>query len=99
MSNSNYTLKNPRKYYIWSVKSKKNHNSIHLTDRLTPKDFWFQVGQFVGTEITEMKLIGYKLIKDHWGTDVEEIFENTGKFMKKEIIDAWNNCDVVEKNY
>ena len=98
MSNSNYTLKNPRKSYIWSVKSKKNHNSIYLTDRLSPKDFVFQIGQFVGTEITEMKLIGYKITKDYYGNDVEEIFQNTGKFMKKEIIEAWNSCDVVKRS-
>lgn len=97
MSNSNYTLKNPRKSYIWSVKSNQNQTAIYHTSKLAPKDFSFQVGQFVGTEITEMKLIGYKLVKDYWGTDVEEVFENTGKFMKKEIIDAWNSCDVVKR--
>tara|TARA_R110000744_G_scaffold371095_1_gene481894 strand:+ start:374 stop:670 length:297 start_codon:yes stop_codon:yes gene_type:complete len=98
MSDSNYTLKNPRKYYIWSVRSMRNQTSIYHTSKLAPKDFCFQVGQFVGTEITEMKLIGYKLVKDYWGRDVEETFENTGKFMKKEIIDAWNNCDVVKRS-
>jgi len=98
MSNSNYTLKNPRKSYIWQVKSKRNQTTIYLTDKLSPKDFVFQVGQFVKTEITEMKLIGYKLVKDHWGRDVDEVFENTGKFMKKEIIEAWNNCDVVKRS-
>ena len=98
MSNSNYTLKNPRKSYIWQVKSKRNQTTIYLTDKLAPKNFCFEVGQFVGTEITEMKLIGYKLVKDHWERDGEETFENTGKFMKKEIIDAWNNCDVVKRS-
>ena len=98
MSNSNYTLKNPIKYYIWSVKSKQNHNSIYITDKLAPKDFWFQVGQFVRTEITEMELIGYKFIKDHWGTDVEKVYKTTGKFMKKEIIENYNNGDIVKRN-
>lgn len=98
MSNSNYTLKNPRKSYIWSVKSKKNQPTIYITNQLAPKDFGFQVGNYVGTEIIEMKLIGYRLVKDHWGNDVEETFENTGKFMKKEIIDAWNNCDTVKRS-
>ena len=93
---TNYTLKNPHKYYIWSVKSRQNSNQILLTDRLSPKDFWFQIGQFVGTHINEMKLIGYKIVKDHWGNDVEEIFQTTGKFMKKEIIDAHNNSDIIK---
>jgi hypothetical protein len=43
-----------------------------------------------------MKLIGYKYIKDHFGRDVEETFENTNKIMKQSIIDAHNelykNC-------
>lgn len=98
MNNSNYTLKNPTKYYIWSVKSKKNHNSIYITDKLSPKDFWFQVGQFVRTEITEMELIGHKFVKDHYGTDVEKVYKTTGKFMKKEIIENYNNCDIVKRN-
>ena len=42
-----------------------------------------------------MKLIGYKMVKDHWGNDVEEIYENTGKFMKKDILQAFNNSDIV----
>jgi len=93
---TNYTLKNPHKYYIWSVKSRQNQRQILLTDRLSPKDFWFQIGQFVGTHINEMKLIGYKIVKDHWGNDVEEIFQTTEKFMKKEIIDAHNNSDIIK---
>ena len=88
---SNFTLKNPSKLYIWSVKSYRNPRTIYITDILAPKDFNFQVGQFVGTKINEMKLIGYKFIKDHYGRDVEEVFENTGKFMKQEIIDIHNN--------
>jgi len=91
MNNQNYTLKNPQKFYIWSVKSKQNNVSIYITDRLSPKDFWFQVGQFVRTEITEMELIGYKFIKDHWCNDVEKIYKTTNKFMNKNIIDNYNN--------
>ena len=97
MSDSNFTLKNPRKYYIWSVVSHHNIRQIYTTDKLAPKDFWFQVGQFVGTSIYEMKLIGYKIVKDHWSRDVEEIFENTGKFMSQEIIDDHNNCDATKR--
>jgi len=97
MNNQNYILKNPQKFYIWSVKSRQNPNQILLTDKLSPKDFYFQVGQFVGTHINEMKLIGYKIVKDHWGNNIEEVFQNTGKFMKKEIISAYNNCDLVLK--
>jgi len=98
MSNSNFTLKKPLKFYIWSVKSYGNTRQIFTTDKLSPKDFWFQVGQFIGTPIKEMKLIGYKMVKDHWGRDIEEVFQETGKFMKQEIIDNYNNCDVVRRN-
>jgi len=96
MNNQNFTLKNPQKFYIWSVKSKQNSNQIMITDKLSPKDFYFQVGQFIQSQITEMKLIGYKIIKDHWGNDVEEVYQNTGKFMKQEIIDAYNKSDIFE---
>jgi hypothetical protein len=37
-----------------------------------------------------MKLIGYKYIKDHFGRDIEETFENTNKFMKQSILDDHN---------
>ena len=94
---SNFNLKNPQKFYIWSVKSYRNPRTIYTIDRLTPKDFHFQVGQFVGTRISEMKLIGYKFVKDHYGRDVEEVFQNTGKFMKQEIIDTYNNCDTIKQ--
>lgn len=97
MSNSNFTLKTPQKYYIWSVVSYRNFRQIYTTDKLAPKDFWFQVGQFVRTPITEMKLIGYRIVKDHWGRDIEESFENTGKFMKQEVLDFYNTCDAVER--
>ena len=43
------------------------------------------------------KLIGYKFVKDHYGRDVEEVFQNTGKFMKQEIIDTYNNCDTIKQ--
>jgi hypothetical protein len=96
MANQNFTLKNPMKIYIWSVKSYRNPRMIMKTSQLSPKDFHFQVGQFVQSSISEMKLIGYKYIKDHFGRDVEETFENTNKIMKQSIIDAHNelykNC-------
>tara|TARA_R110000822_G_scaffold7052_2_gene29230 strand:- start:172 stop:468 length:297 start_codon:yes stop_codon:yes gene_type:complete len=90
MSDKNYTLKNPIKFYLWSVKSYQNKRTIYVTQTLSPKDFNFQVGQFVGTKISEMKLIGYKFIKDHWGNDIEETFLDTNKVMKQSIIDAHN---------
>jgi hypothetical protein len=90
MANQNFTLKNPMKIYIWSVKSYRNPRMIMKTSKLSPKDFHFQVGQFVQSSISEMKLIGYKYIKDHFGRDVEETFENTNKFMKQSILDDHN---------
>ena len=90
MANQNFTLKNPMKIYIWSVKSYRNPRMIMKTSKLSPKDFHFQVGQFVASSISEMKLIGYKYIKDHFGRDVEETFENTNKFMKQSILDDHN---------
>ena len=63
---------------------------IMKTSKLSPKDFHFQVGQFVQSSISEMKLIGYKYIKDHFGNDVEETFENTNKVMKQSILDQHN---------
>jgi hypothetical protein len=90
MANQNFTLKNPMKIYIWSVKSYRNPRMIMKTSKLSPKDFHFQVGQFVKSSISEMKLIGYKYIKDHFGRDVEETFENTNKFMKQSILDDHN---------
>ena len=86
----NFQLKNPQKIYIWKVISTKNLPLILHTRNLTPKDFWFQVGQFVRCEIKEMQLIGYKYIKDHYGNDVEEVYQTTGKFMKKEVIEEYN---------
>lgn len=77
---------------MWSVISRMEIRRIMLTDKLTPKDFWFQVGQFNRSEITEMKLIGYKLIKDHWGKDVEETFLDTNKFMKQSVLDTHNEA-------
>ena len=90
MANQNFTLKNPMKIYIWSVKSYRNPRTIMKTSKLSPKDFHFQVGQFVQSSISEMKLIGYKYIKDHFGNDVEETFENTNKVMKQSILDQHN---------
>ena len=90
MANQNFTLKNPIKIYIWSVKSYRNPRMIMKTSKLSPKDFHFQVGQFVQSSISEMKLIGYKYIKDHFGNDVEETFENTNKVMKQSILDQHN---------
>ncbi|MCP3698108.1 MAG: hypothetical protein GY920_06065 [Aliivibrio sp.] len=90
MENKNFTLKNPLKIYIWSVKSVGNKRMIMFTLQLSPKDFDFQVGQFIGSPITEMKLIGYKYVKDHFGHDVEETFQNTNKFMKQSILDHHN---------
>ena len=90
MANQNFTLKNPMKIYIWSVKSYRNPRMIMKTSKLSPKDFHFQVGQFVQSSISEMKLIGYKYIKDHFGNDVEETFENTNKVMKQSILDQHN---------
>ncbi len=90
MANQNFTLKNPIKIYIWSVKSYRNPRMIMKTSKLSPKDFHFQVGQFVQSSISEMKLIGFKYIYDHFGRDVEETFENTNKIMKQSIIDAHN---------
>ena len=90
MANQNFTLKNPMKIYIWSVKSFRNPRMIMKTSKLSPKDFHFQVGQFVQSSISEMKLIGYKYVKDHFGNDVEETFENTNKVMKQSILDQHN---------
>ena len=90
MSTNNFTLKTPQKYYIWSVKSRGNQTRIFTTYTLSPKDFYFQVGQFVDSYITKMELIGYKIVKDHWGNDVEKIYETTGKYMKQEILDNYN---------
>jgi len=90
MANQNFTLKNPMKIYIWSVKSYRNPRMIMKTSKLSPKDFHFQVGQFVQSSISEMKLIGYKYVKDHFGNDVEETFENTNKVMKQSILDQHN---------
>ena len=90
MANQNFTLKNPIKIYIWSVISYGNPRMIMKTSNLSPKDFHFQVGQFVQSSISEMKLIGYKYIKDHFGNDVEETFENTNKVMKQSILDQHN---------
>jgi hypothetical protein len=96
MADHNFTLKNPTKFYIWSIKSRSNFRTIMLTDKLSPKDFHFQVGQFIASNISEMKLIGEKFIYDHWGTEQEEIFFNKNKFMKQSIIDDYNeiyhNC-------
>jgi len=90
MANQNFTLKNPMKIYIWSVKSYRNPRMIMKTSKLSPKDFHFQVGQFVQSSISEMKLIGYKYVKDHFGRDIEETFENTNKVMKQSILDQHN---------
>ena len=98
MQDSNFNLKNPIKYYIWSVVSQGNFRQIFTTSNLSPKNFHFEVGQFVGTPIKEMKLIGYRFVKDHYGRDIEETFENTGKFMKQEIIDNYNSSDVVKRS-
>lgn len=92
---TNFQLKNPRRYYIWSVKSVHNYRQIFLTNRLKPKHFYFEVGQFVKSPILDMELIGYKYVKDHFGNDVEEVFETTGKKMCPEIIEAYNNSDVI----
>ena len=87
----NYQLKKPMKIYIWKVISRTNMPLIMHTSNLSPKDFYFQIGQFVRSEILEMQLIGYKYIKDHYGNDIEEVYQTTGKFMKKEIIENYNN--------
>lgn len=92
---TNFQLKNPRRYYIWSVKSVHNCTQIFLTDKLKPRDFWFQVGQFVNSPIVDMELIGYKYVKDHFGNDVEEVFKTTGKKMCPQILEDYNNCDVI----
>jgi len=93
MSNFNFTLKNPQKSYIWSVETKGGQTFIHLTTKLTLSELQFhhQVGQCINKEIKEMRLIGYELVKDHWGNDVETIYKNTNTFMKQEILDTFNN--------
>lgn len=97
---SNYTLKKARKSYIWSVKSSRNFRMIMLTSKLNPKDdFWWEVGRFIDSEISEMKLIGYKYTKDHYNRDVEEVFENTGKFMNEDVIKTHNNLVVFRSEY
>lgn len=90
MSNQNYTLKNPKKNYIWLVRARGQKPTVYLTYSLNPKDFYFQVGQYVDAYISSMELIGYKIVKDHYGHDVEDIYQTTGKFMKKEILDNYN---------
>ena len=60
MANQNFKLKNPQKFYLWSVKSYQNYRTIMVTSKLSPKDFNFQVGQFVRSNISEMELIGFK---------------------------------------
>jgi len=87
----NYQLKTPLKTYIWSVKQTRGARVIMLTDRLAPKDFHFQVGQFLDSKISEMKLIGHRYVKDHYGNDIEEVFTNSGKLMKQEIVDLFNS--------
>ena len=97
---SNYTLKKPRKSYIWSVKSSRNFRMIMITSKLNPNDdFWWEVGRFIDSAISEMKLIGYKYTKDHYNRDVEEVFENTGKFMNEDVIKTHNNLVVFRSEY
>ncbi len=94
MSNFNYILKNPNKNYIWSVETKGGQTFIHMTTKLTLSQlqFQYQVGQCLeNKEITEMKLIGYEIVKDHWGDNVEKIYKNTNRFMKQEVLDTYNN--------
>jgi len=88
----NYELKNPRKYYMWSIKSGCKCRRIMFTINLNPKpiDFYHQIGQFIESPIKEMKLIGYKLVKDHYGNDTEEIFENTITYMLQKNTDNHN---------
>jgi len=87
----NYNLKKPKKNYMWSVKSVNDTQKIMITSNLAPKDFWFQCGQFIDGKIIEMKLIGYKITKDYFGNDKEDVFINSNKFMKQSIIDAHNS--------
>ena len=86
----NYNLKNPTRSYIWSVKSEGSITKIMITSNRTPKDFWHQVGQFIDGKIIEMKLIGYKITKDYFGNDKEDVFINSNKFMKQSLVDSHN---------
>jgi len=93
MSDKNFTLKKPIKHYIIKVDS--THGSrLHYVPKLKMNygDFYFQVGQFInGARIKSIKYIGTYLIKDHWGRDTEEIFENSKRVFPQELIETFNN--------
>ena len=86
----NFKLKKPRKNYLWKVISTLDTPKIMITTNLTPKDFWWQCGQHIDGKIIEMKLIGYRITKDHYCSDVEEVYINSNKFMKQSVIDTHN---------
>jgi len=93
MSDKNFTLKKPRKYYIIKVDSTHGTTLKYITKlKLNYGDFYFQVGQFIQkAHIKSIKYIGTYLVKDHWGRDTEEIFENSKRVFPQELIETFNN--------
>jgi len=93
MSNSNFTLKNPHKIYILQVVTNHGAKIFYLPVlKPTYSRFWFFVGQFIQREeIRSIKYIGVRLIKDHWGNDIEETFADSNRVFPQELIESFNN--------
>lgn len=93
MSDKNFTLKKPRRFYIIKVDSTVGSRVFYITKlKLYYGDFYFQVGQFIQkAHIKSIKYIGTYLIKDHFGNDREEVFENSKRVFPQELIETFNN--------
>jgi len=93
MSDKNFTLKKPRKFYIIKVDSTHGFRLQYIPKlKLTYGEFYFYIGQFIQkAHIKSIKYIGTYLVKDHFGNDTEEIFENSKRIFPQDLIEAFNN--------
>tara|TARA_R100000951_G_scaffold62296_1_gene52310 strand:- start:1403 stop:1690 length:288 start_codon:yes stop_codon:yes gene_type:complete len=93
MSDKNFTLKKPRRFYIIKVDSTLGSRVFYITKlKMSYIKFYFEVGQFIQkAHIKSIKYIGTYLIKDHWSRDTEEIFENSKRVFPQELIETFNN--------
>ena len=92
MSNGNFTLKTPQRDWIIKVETTAGSRVFYIPVlKPTYGRFWFFVGQFIqGQRIKSIKYIGQHFVKDHYGNDTEEVFENINREFPTDLIEAFN---------